>query len=57
VFGRAQYQWHPLVNGGTADPDGPAFTSVIDATPATRFTLPAASVTILRGHVTPLVAN
>jgi hypothetical protein len=57
VFGRAQYQWHPLINGGSADPDGPAAKSVIEATPSTHFTLPAASVTVLRGHVTLPAAN
>lgn len=51
VFGRAEYQWHPTEGGGTADPDGPARKLTIEADGDTRFTLPAASVTVLRGTV------
>jgi hypothetical protein len=49
TFGKAQYAWHPNLNGGTADPDGPAVTSTVNATPETSFLLPAASVTVIRG--------
>jgi F5/8 type C domain-containing protein len=48
-FGSAQYQWHPNVNGGTADPDGPPSRFTIAASPGTEFELPKASVTVLRG--------
>ena len=51
VFGKAQYQWHPRADGGSADPDGPATTTTLDARPDTRFTLPPASITVLRGKV------
>jgi hypothetical protein len=53
VFGRDQYQWHPLVDGGTADPDGPPLKTVVrSGSTGARFTLPAASVTVIRGRVT-----
>jgi hypothetical protein len=51
VFGRAQYQWLPLLDGGKADPDGPEVHGTIEAVANTRFTLPAASITVLRGKV------
>jgi hypothetical protein len=52
LFSKAQYQWHPDRDGGTADPDGPLATTSVDADPNTSFTLPAASITVLRGKVT-----
>lgn len=51
TFGKAQYQWHPTLNGGTADPDGPAVKSTVNADYSTKFTLPAASVSVIRGAV------
>jgi hypothetical protein len=51
TFGKAQYQWHANVKGGTADPDGPALKSTVNAGAGTKFTLPAASVTVIRGSV------
>jgi hypothetical protein len=55
TFGREQYQWHPSTTGGqaagTADPDGPAVRSVVAAAAGTKFVLPAASVTVIRGGV------
>ena len=51
VFGKAEYQWHPEVDGGRANPDGPPSSSRIDAGPDTRFRLPAASITVLRGKM------
>jgi hypothetical protein len=51
TFGRAQYQWHADPKGGTADPDGPAVKSTVNAGAGTKFTLPAASVTVIRGSV------
>jgi hypothetical protein len=51
TIGKAQYAWHPDRNGGTADPDGPAAKSTVNAGPSTTFTLPAASVTVLRGAI------
>jgi hypothetical protein len=49
TFGKAQYQWHPDRKKGHADPDHPPVTSTIAATQNTLYTLPAASLTILRG--------
>ncbi len=51
TFGKAQYQWHPGRKKGYADPDGPAATSTIDGSPDARYTLPPASMTVLRGRV------
>jgi hypothetical protein len=51
TFGKAQYQWHPGRKEGYADPDGPAATSTIDASADARYTLPPASMTILRGRI------
>jgi F5/8 type C domain len=51
VFGKAEYQWHPNADGGTANPDGPPATSLIEAGPHTRFLLPPASITVLRGRI------
>jgi hypothetical protein len=50
-FGRDQYQWHATELGGMADPDGPAVKSTVTAGAATKFTLPAASVTVIRGKI------
>jgi F5/8 type C domain len=52
TFGKAQYQWHPSREGGLADPDGPIATSTVNAEPNTSYELPAASITVLRGHIT-----
>jgi hypothetical protein len=52
VFGRAEYQWHPDVEGGRADPDGPPASTIVAAGRDTMFTLPAASIVVLRGKVT-----
>jgi hypothetical protein len=49
TFGKAQYAWHADRNGGTADPDGPPAKSTLNASAATQFTLPAASVSVFRG--------
>jgi len=51
TFGKAQYQWHPLLGGGTADPDGPIASSMMNASKDTEYVLPAASITVLRGNV------
>jgi hypothetical protein len=51
VFGKAEYQWHPDIRGGVADPDGPPTRTTIQAKPDTIYTLPKASVTVLRGNV------
>jgi hypothetical protein len=51
TFGKAQYQWHPNRKKGYADPDGPPVTSTVVGTTDTVYTLPAASMTVLRGKV------
>ena len=51
TFGSEQYQWHSNRNGGTADPDGPLARSTILGEENTQFTLPKASVTVLRGRL------
>jgi hypothetical protein len=51
TFGKAQYQWHPKAGGGRADPDGPVARSTVASDEETRYTLPEASLTILRGEL------
>ena len=51
TFGKDQYQWHSGRKKGYADPDGPPKTATRHAGPDTRYDLPAASVTVLRGTV------
>ena len=51
TFGRAQYQWHPDAKGGSADPDGPAVKSTLNAGADTSFELPQASVVVIRGSL------
>ncbi|ABF39435.1 Galactose-binding superfamily protein [Candidatus Koribacter versatilis Ellin345] len=48
TFGKAQYQWHPDRKNGYADPDGPPVTSKLTAGEQTRYTLPPASINVLR---------
>jgi F5/8 type C domain len=49
TFGKAQYQWHPNRKQGYADPDGPPVTANVSGGPGAVYTLPPASLTILRG--------
>ena len=51
TFGSEQYHWIAAPDGGSANPDGPAIRSQIAAGPTTTYTLPKASVTVLRGHI------
>jgi hypothetical protein len=54
TFGSEQYVW---INDGPnshADPDHPPVATIIAAAPQTSFTLPKASITVLRGKVTGL---
>lgn len=54
TFGSEQYVW---INDGPnshPDPDNPPVATAISATPQTTFTLPKASVTVLRGKVPDL---
>lgn len=54
TFGSEQYVWHGEDKTAHADPNLPPVTLSIDATGQTVFTLPKASVTVLRGEVTGL---
>jgi hypothetical protein len=51
TFGAEQYVWHPDGALSHADPDGPAAVSSLNARPDTPFTLPRASITVLRGRI------
>jgi hypothetical protein len=55
TFGSEQYKWHTNLKmvpvGGTADPDGPAAKSTVSATGDTSYSLPKASVTVIRGRL------
>jgi hypothetical protein len=54
TFGSEQYVW---INDGPnshPDPDNPPVATTVNATPQTTFTLPKASITVLRGKVVGL---
>jgi F5/8 type C domain len=51
TFGSEQYHWSASSLGGAASPDGPAVRSAVNATVSTTYTLPKASITVLRGRV------
>jgi hypothetical protein len=51
AFGAEQYVWHSDGPKSRADPDGPMKRWSIQAGPDATFTLPKASVTVLRGRV------
>jgi F5/8 type C domain len=51
TFGKAQYQWHLAGRNGYADPDGPPEPETIRASADGMYTLPAASLSILRGRL------
>jgi len=50
-FGADDYTWHPDGQNGYADPDGPAQSSNQPGGKGAEYTLPVASVTVLRGLV------
>jgi hypothetical protein len=55
TFGSEQYVW---INDGAnshADPDHPPVASTVESDSQTTFTLPKASITVLRGEVAGLV--
>ncbi len=52
TFGSEQYVWHGANASAHADPNLPPLVLSIDASAQTVFTLPKASVTVLRGEVT-----
>ncbi len=51
TFGTEQFQWHANGKNSHADPDGPPVVSTVHAAKETSFTLPKASLTVLRGRV------
>lgn len=51
TFGSEQYQWHSNIKEGFADPDGPIAKSTLTGAPDTLYTLPKASVTVIRGNL------
>jgi hypothetical protein len=51
TFGSEQYHWNPSVGGGSANPDGPATRSTLNADADTNFALPKASITVIRGNI------
>ncbi len=57
TFGAAQYQWHPTATGGSADPDGPAVKSTVTGREDATYTLPKASITVLKGKIEELPAS
>ena len=50
TFGKEQYTWHSAMRDGYADPDGPPARSTLPDG-QDSYTLPPASMTVLRGHV------
>lgn len=50
-FGSDNYLWHPQGPDGYADPDGPAVTTSVPGGKGAQYTLPASSITVLRGMV------
>jgi hypothetical protein len=51
VFGKKQYYWHANGVNGYPDPDGPPETSSVAGGKGTEYTIPPASIVILRGQV------
>ncbi len=51
TFGKAQYQWHPVRRDGHADPDGPPVKSTVSGGREAVYTLPPASMNVLRGEI------
>ena len=51
IFGAAQYVWHPAGAESHADPDGPPVTLSLNVKSGAAFTLPKASVSVLRGSL------
>jgi hypothetical protein len=50
TFGSEQYEWKNDGPNSHADPDGPPVGFRVNANASTIFTLPKASITVLRGH-------
>jgi hypothetical protein len=50
TFGKSQYEWHSEKDG-YADPDGPALKLMVRGGSGVLYTLPPASITVLRGSL------
>lgn len=50
-FGSDQYVWKEAGRESYADPDGPPVGATVNAGPQSTFTLPKASITVLRGRI------
>jgi hypothetical protein len=53
TFGANEYQWRPDGAKGHADPDGPPAKSTAGGGSGTIYSLPRASITVLRGRIGP----
>lgn len=51
TFGSEQYVWKDEGQNSHADPDGPPVATTVAGSPEAIFTLPKASITVLRGRV------
>jgi hypothetical protein len=51
TFGAEQYVWHPDGIKSHADPDGPPAESSLEAKPEMQFSLPRASLVVIRGKI------
>jgi hypothetical protein len=51
TLGAAEYQWHDGENGGHAEPDGPATKTTVHGGAHAKYTLPKASIMVLRGKI------
>jgi F5/8 type C domain len=54
TFGAEQYVWHPDGAKSYAEPDGPLHHAEVEAKSGAAFTLPKASVTVIRGRLAEL---
>ena len=54
TFGSGQYVWKDEGAASHADPDGPPLAITVEGRPGATFTLPKASITVLRGKVAGL---
>jgi len=51
TFGPTEYKWHQGENGGHADPDGPPAKTALTGGAEAKYTLPKASIIVLRGKI------
>jgi F5/8 type C domain-containing protein len=51
TFGAEQYVWHPMGPASYADPDSPPLSETVQGGEGAAYTLPRASITVLRGRL------